>query len=336
MNVPRKADPISAEPVSPEVGKPYYDSDSVLDLRAILWQLVKWSWIAVIFAGFGFYEGYKDTKAFQPKYIASMVLEPNSDGGGFSFGSSAPVAGVGGVAASLSAAFGGGGGNASNALFERLKLAMSSLELARRLDQKYQMLRTIYASQWDAEANDWKVPVEEEPTFMQRFRRSLHQDQSMRPSLEALSRFVNGTITFEEVGLTGFWRVKVANNDKERAMELLNQIYWTADELLRDQDRVKIHRKIEYLESRISQTATVDFRRALIAALVKEEHSAHLLEGGLPYAADVVQEAFVSDMRTSPILIKTLGVPTIAGAAIGMFIVLLIAVFRAESKKPRL
>jgi len=309
-----------------------YSSDMVLDVRAIFWGFFKYSWIIVIFAAYGFYQGYKEARAFEPQYVASMVVLPQAQGGGLSVSGGAGGGGGGatGLAAGLSAVLGVGGGSQGTGAFDRLKLLMGSQDLARRLDERYGMLRGVFASRWDAEKQDWKPRVVAEPTWRQRFLASLHQGGSIEPGYEALSRYVKGVLQFEPVEGTGFWRVKVYHTEKARALELLTQIYQTADDLLRAQDREKTRRKLQYLEQRMQETSITELRQALLAALIKEEHSAHMLEGDLPYGADIVDPPFVSDLKTSPVLIKTIGVPFVGSAAVGFFVVLLFAVFRAE------
>jgi len=328
MNIPR-----DVKPSAPAAANGDYDADAVLDLRSIFWGLIKWSWIIVVLAAYGFYGGYKEARNFTPEYVASMIVEPHSQGGGVIVGGGAGGrAAAGGLAAGLTAALGvGSGGGQGTGAFDRLKLLMSSIELAKRLDDRYGMLREVYADRWDAEKQEWKQRVDPEPTLRNRIMASLHQTGSLEPGYEALSRYVNGVVQFEQIELTGFWRVKVQHQDRDRALELLQRIYNEADDLLRQQDRRKLRRKMEYLETRIQETAITDLRRALLASLVKEEHSAHLLSGNLPYGADIVEPAFVSGIKSRPNLVKTIGIPTVGGAAVGFFLALLIAVFRAES-----
>lgn len=315
-----------------------YSESAVLDIRSVISQLLKFSWIPIILAGIGFYMGFTDTLQFQPQYQASMIVLPNSSGGGVTSGPIAP-AGGGGVAASLTALFGSGAGAASGP-FERLRISLKSVELAKRLDDRYGMLREVFAGRWDAEKQEWK---QEDPTqlgWRERMMRKLHQGEPLQPGYEALARYVDGTLKFEPVVVDGstsasasFWKIKVEHPEKERALELLMRIYWTADDFLRDKERESVSRKLKYLESRIREAEVSEIRQSLILAMVQEERTAHLLRGNLPYAAAIVVEPSVSDVRTSPILVKTIGVPTMAGFGIGLAIILFIAIFRAENKR---
>lgn len=172
----------------------------------------------------------------------------------------------------------------------------------------------------------------------ERIMRALHQGEPLQPGLEALAQFVEGSLQFEPVVVdptvrtTSFWRIYVEDEDKERALSLLTRIYWTADDFLRDKERESVSKKLKYLESRIREAEVNDIRQSLIAAMVQEERTAHLLRGNLPYAADIVVEPTASDMKTRPILVKSVGVPLFTGVGIGIALALFIAIFRAENK----
>lgn len=334
MNAPRVANPNP-----PAEAVPMYNEGAVLDIRAVISKLLKYMWIPVLFGGIGLYIGVTDTLEFTPKYQAAMIVLPNKTGIGGAAGAPVGGAGGGGVAASLTAFF-GTSQSTSEGPFERLRLSLRSEGLAQRLDEKYGMVREVFASQWDEENQTWKERREEDLPLRERIMRKLHQGEPLKPGREALARFVQGTLQFERVvvdtgvGATSssFWKIYVENQDKERALELLTRIYWTADDFLRDRERESVGKKLKYLESRIREAEITEIRQSLIAALVQEERTAHLLRGDLPYAADIIVEPSVSDVRTRPVLVKTVGVPMMTGIGIGLALALFIAIFRAENK----
>jgi len=307
-------------------------------LRGIFKQVLIWSWIVPLCAAVGFYHGFQKTKAFVPKYVASMIVVPNSQSGGME-SLQGGVSGTG-LRNALTTAIGLSAQSSSSGVFDRLKLMMASPDLARRLDEEYGMVREVFASKWDEESQSWRRPTNPDPSLMERAMSALHQDQYLQPGAEALARYVSSVIAFSPAKLPGakapgdteFVLVEVTHVDRDRALELLNRIYWTADDLLRSHEKEKVRSKIRYLEARIRNSATSDLRNFLTASLIRELNSEHLLEGELPYAAEVLQPAFVSDLKTAPVLTKTIGVPTFFAAAVGFVLVLLISVFRAESR----
>ena len=238
--------------------------------------------------------------------------------------------GVAGVAATLQLAMGTGGGAANNETFERLKLVMSSITLARELDEKYDLLRRVYANRWDVEQQRWRPLSDSDISLQEKVFSHLNVTNNHTPSVEKLAKYVGGKVQFEQIKKSDFWRVRVEDVDGDAALELLNNVYWTADELLREQDREQVRARQAYLRSRVDDAQITEIRRALIAAMMSEERTAMLLEGGLPYAAKVIEPPFLSENLTQPNLVLLIVMPAASGVLLGFLLVTLIAVFRSE------
>lgn len=300
--------------------------DFILDVRSIIVESLKRAWVIPIFTIVGLYMGVQNAHEFVPKYQATMIIAPRAPSGVVN--TQAQNTGLKSVVSLLAGRSGGGGGNA---LLDRMRLLMESQQLAKKLDEKYGMLRTVYAGQWDAEKGEWRKKSEEDLSWREKIDKYLNVYGSLPPGPEALARYIGGTLVFDEIKETSFSTVKVEHEDRDRALELLQQVYWTADELLREQDKVKTLERISYLQSRIEATSIAGLRTALTSALVSAEQNAHLMSGGLPYAADVIDPPFVSDMKTKPSLIKFIAAPAVIATALGMLLVLLYVVFRMET-----
>jgi hypothetical protein len=299
--------------------------DFILDVRSIVVESLKRAWIIPIFTIVGLYMGIQSAHEFVPKYQATMIIAPRAQSGVVS--SQTQATGLKNVVSLLAGNSGGGG----NALLDRMRLLMGSQQLAKKLDEKYGMLRTVYAGQWDADKGEWRKRSEDDLTWREKVDQYLNVHGSLPPGPEALARYVGGVLVFDEIKETSFLTVKVEHEDRDRALELLQQVYWAADELLREQDKVKTLERISYLQSRIEATSIAGLRTALTSALVSAEQNAHLMSGGLPYAADVIDPPFVSDMKTKPSLIKVVAAPAVIATALGILLVLLYVVFRMET-----
>jgi hypothetical protein len=299
--------------------------DFILDVRSIVVESLKRAWIIPIFTIVGLYMGIQSAHEFVPKYQATMIIAPRAQSGVVS--SQTQATGLKNVVSLLAGNSGGGG----NALLDRMRLLMGSQQLAKKLDEKYGMLRTVYAGQWDADKGEWRKRSEDDLTWREKVDQDLNVHGSLPPGPEALARYVGGVLVFDEIKETSFLTVKVEHEDRDRALELLQQVYWAADELLREQDKVKTLERISYLQSRIEATSIAGLRTALTSALVSAEQNAHLMSGGLPYAADVIDPPFVSDMKTKPSLIKVVAAPAVIATALGILLVLLYVVFRMET-----
>ena len=304
--------------------------DEVLDLRFLFRSFRRNWWLILLLALLGLVFGIYQATQFVPKRVASMVIMPQGGGmSGISLGGG-QGGGVAGVAATLQLAMGTGGGAANNETFERLKLVMSSITLARELDEKYDLLRRVYANRWDVEQQRWRPLSDSDISLQEKVFSHLNVTNNHTPSVEKLAKYVGGKVQFEQIKKSDFWRVRVEDVDGDAALELLNNVYWTADELLREQDREQVRARQAYLRSRVDDAQITEIRRALIAAMMSEERTAMLLEGGLPYAAKVIEPPFLSENLTQPNLVLLIVMPAASGVLLGFLLVTLIAVFRSE------
>jgi hypothetical protein len=302
--------------------------DYILDLRTVIKALLKWSWIIIVFTVAGLIYGIKQTSEFTPLYTAKLVISPQSTQSGLISGTSAT--GGGGLTSKLEAVLGSGGASGTGGMFERLKLIMKSQQLARRLDEKYRFSAEIFASSWDSEKGEWKSPLKMDLTWRQQIDVYLHQTQSLGPGTEALAKSVGGMIEFNALGDTGFWEVSVKHAEADVALRRLVIIFTAADELLREQDSEKMREQVQYLRSRTKSAELAGLRAALYSALIGKEKSLHMMESGLSYAADIIEPAYASALKTTPNLLKTVAGPAAGAGFIGFLLVFLLSVFLRE------
>ena len=82
----------------------------------------------------------------------------------------------------------------------------------------------------------------------------------------------------------------------------------------------------------LAQVTNLQMREALISMLASEFSRELTLNGDSVYSAKEVEPPAVSARRTEPNLRLLFGVPMAAGAAIGLFLITLIAVLRRERR----
>lgn len=301
--------------------------DYVLDLRTVLKAVLKWSWIAVIFTLIGVVYGTLETAKFVPEYTAKIVIAPQSPKGNTA-GSLQPARGNGLTTTLLTAL--GNPGAEPGGMFERLRFAFKSQQLARRLDEQYSLSQEIFAGRWDVEKGVWKTAVSVEPTFFEQLDIYLHQDQANILGTEALAMAVGGMVKFEPIKKTQFWEISVSHTDRDTALRRLKIIFSAADQLLRQQDREKMLEQIAFLRTRTEKSDLAGFRAAIFGALIQQEKNLHMIDSDLIYSADIVEPAFASEMKSKPNLMKTILVPAVGGGFVGLVLVLLVSVFLRE------
>jgi hypothetical protein len=302
--------------------------DYILDLRTVLKAILRWSWVIVVFALAGLVYGVNETTKFSPIQTARMIVLPQTSQMGLTGGSGGSSAN--GLTSKLAAVLGGGGSAAMGGIFGRLQLIMKSQDLARRLDERHGLSREIFAGRWDSEKGKWKTPVKTEPTWRQRLDGYLQQTQNLSLGTESLARAVGGMVKFTPVDKTLFWEIRVQHANPETALRWLSIIYAEADQLLREQVREKTRYQIQFLRERIKTAELSGLRSALFGALIGEEKSLHMMESDLPYAAEIVEPAYASALKTKPDLMQFIVVPVLSAGFAGAMIVILFSIFAKE------
>ena len=302
-------------------------ADDVIDLRYLFRSWWRGSWFIVLCAVAGLAVGLWEMKKFVPQYTASMVVAPTTGGrqtavGGDGFRG---FAGVG-------SAFGLGvfrGGTTTS--FDRLTVLLGSVTLARRLQERHQLMQLVYSGSWDLEAQGWIRPSGERFERVERLRAFFKLATWRPPSISSLARYVGSNVVIEELEGTVFREVTVVNTDPDFARHLLETVYFEADDLLREQDQESTQVQKAYLENQVEKTAIAEIRTGLVGLLMQQENKAMLLESDLPYAARIIEAVYTTDRPTAPNAKTYTGIGLVVGASGGLALVTLIALFRRES-----
>jgi hypothetical protein len=298
--------------------------DGVIDLQFLFLTWLKWIWVPLILAGFGLYSGYRDLQAFSPESVAYIVVLPSGEG-------TSQPSGVSGLAAQFG--FQISAQSQSVSQIQRLRMLLGSVTLAKHLQEQRGILQIIFPGGWDPATQSWPRPTGAEFESLEKRRAFLRQNAWAPPNLESLSGYIQGTLKFEPIDGGPFQRVSVTHGDPEFALWILELAYFSADNLLREQDTLESARKIGSIQAKLDTETNVQFQEALRSLLTNELGLEITLNDLLPYAARIVEPARVSNRRTEPNLQRTFGVPVAAFASVGFLLTTLIAVFRREKRR---
>lgn len=302
-------------------------ADDVIDLRYLFRSWWRGSWFIVLCAVAGLAAGLWEMKKFVPQYTASMVVAPAAGGNQTGIGD----AGFRGFS-SVASAFGFGlAQSGTMTSFDRLTVLLGSVTLARRLQERHQLMQLVYSGSWDLEAQAWIRPSGERFERAERLRAFFNLAIWRPPSISSLARYVGSNVVIAELEGTGFREVTVASTDPDFARHLLETVYFEADELLREQDQESTQVQKAYLENKVEKSAIVEIRTGLVGLLMQQENKAMLLESDLPYSARIVEPAYTTDRPTAPNVKTYTGIGLVGGAGGGFALVTLIALFRRES-----
>lgn len=299
------------------------DDEIVIDLRDIAWALVRGSWLIVLLASIGVVFGVRKLHNHVPMYEAKMTVSPSSGDTGAQLPTQIGV--LSGLGLSV-------GGRAQVTLFDRLQQAFSSLELARRLEDKHDLLHVIFKGSWDEQTQSWIRPQGREFEWNQSYRAYLNQPTWREPDLETLADYIGGSLVVEEPKDSPFLEVTVQHPDPDFAFFLLITAYNEADNLLRDQDRNQVAERQAYLRGQLATAELSDIRRMLLDLLGQEVRRGMLLESNLPYAARIIESARVSSEPVPPDMQFEIGWRVLLGLVLGT--VLVVAFHLLRGRRP--
>ena len=270
------------------------------------------------------HSGYRDLQVFSPQAVAAIIVLPSDEG-------TAQPTVVSGLAAQFGVQLGGQSNTVSQ--IRRLQMLLGSTILAERLQNEHGLLQAVFPGGWDPQTQSWPRPTGEAFERSEARRAFFRQNEWSPPNLESLATYIRCALEFEPVDGGPFRRIFVTHSDPEFALWLLNTAYFSADDLLREQDALESEQKQESISAKLQAETNVQFQEALRSLLTSELSREITLNDALPYAARIVEPARVSNRRTEPNLRRLFGVPVAAYAAGGFLFTTLIAVFRRERRR---
>ncbi|MEQ9639368.1 MAG: Wzz/FepE/Etk N-terminal domain-containing protein [Alphaproteobacteria bacterium] len=264
---------------------------------------------------------------FPEKYRAEMVLQPRE---------TAPT--TSSLAQGLASSFLGGGSATANVEYARLEQTIASLNFSRELDERYNMIKEVYAKRWDAGAQTWRTTeLGMIDSLIYQFQSLLQIEPRCRmtaPTVECLSEHLQ-SIAFEPVEKTPFMLVSYEHADPKFAGWFLTAVYDTASELIRIRDLAENETQKKYLYKQLAAARLDASRQALASLIQQQELKSTLLEPGLSSDVRVLIDVSVPQWPVQPNFLLLAVVP-IGLALIGSAVlVLVVAVYRAETRFSR-
>ncbi|MBH63927.1 MAG: hypothetical protein CL569_16070 [Alphaproteobacteria bacterium] len=298
------------------------ESTDVIDVRYLLRTLLRWSWVIALVAGVAAARGAWNMHNFSPQFTAKMTVKPLENGG-------PGIASLkAGGASQLLGSLGGFQLNVSRSAgqFDRLVHRVSSLALARVLDEKFNMMEVVFGPAVNQATNEDEVQL----GWRQRVRLFLKYSPPTKPTLEDLARYFGGNFKVKDDDKSPFKIITFSHKVPDKALWYLKTVFDEAVTYLREEIRAEQGERRDFLESRLAETEIVEMRRDLMGLITAEIRKEMLSHGDLPVGAQVVDEPFVSKYRTEPNALQFIGVPTVIAIAVTAGLILLIALYRAE------
>jgi hypothetical protein len=245
-----------------------------------------------------------------PSYTATMRISPAP-------GDMGDMSAAGGLLAGLT----GGATSATQVpKFIQFTYALDSVEVARILDQKYDLLCRVYRGECDPVTHQWKdrhglVAWLGSTTS----RLSGLPDPNIGPrNAIDLALYIGATVSVTQIKKTDSVNtLAFVHRNPEFAAQFLSLVVKTTNDYIRAQNRETQKRYVEYLSASAAKTTNVEQRQAIDTLLLQEERQLMKTEVDIPYAATILDGPTVTPVNKA---LKTIAIYTILGLFLGMAI----------------
>jgi hypothetical protein len=248
-----------------------------------------------------------------PTYIAAMDLLPSE--ADLTGSNNIPGNGALGLIAGLS-------GLQANSVpkFVQFQSALSSPDVARILDQKFNLVCRVYKGECDPLTRQW-TPRTDLRARISTILAALQglPDPALRRTPSDLASYIGDSVKIA-TDKTNIAHLTYANRDPQFAAEFLSMVQRTTADYLKEQDRRVLHQYVDYLSKEIAVTTSVEQRAALAALLLEQDRRLMLSNVNAPYAAAVLSGP---DVAPRSLAVGTLAVFMATGFVLGIALALL-------------
>jgi len=138
---------------------------------------------------------------------------------------------------------------------------------------------------------------------------------------QRLSEYLQKHVHLEPLsGSSSFRRLIYMHPDKKFAADLLTRIHRVTDEMIRARVLEETNQRIKYIDTALAKTNNPDHKRSLTALLMEQERQKMMVSLDQPYAAAIIEPAFVSSRTRWPDPFVIYPVFVILGLAVGYMV----------------
>ncbi|MEX2650480.1 MAG: Wzz/FepE/Etk N-terminal domain-containing protein [Alphaproteobacteria bacterium] len=295
----------------------------VVSLRDVVLRLVRGWWIILLTAAAAAALAFLYLRGAPVEYTATLILSSVEDSGGASVPTTQAVG-------TLTTLLGGTGQSESVSDYTRFRYLMLSRDVARRLMDRSDIDKVVFAKEWD-EANQRWMPA---PGWRTAVRRWIGETFGIpwyaEPSVDRVAGYLERRLKISNVEATPMVKVEFSHRDPTFARTLLDDIYHETDRLMREHDRISTEDSIAYLNDALSRATIVEHRLALQQLLLRNLAKLMLLDTDQPFAARMLELPYASPLPTAPNALLVLILASIGGVVLGIVMVLCVDALRGR------
>ena len=293
--------------MSPELDKGLTVEDVIGILRRGLWLIVLLPAVAI---GLQFWS-LKDATPIYTAYL--QVAAPGEDG-------DKARSGLLGIARTLRVVE----GSETLSKFDRYLHGMTTVNLAERLEGKYDITKPIFAGEWNEATQQWHEPRwRGAARIYVSIRRILGLPIWSSPDARSLSDYLREEVHIDETLTPGIHEISYSNKDPQFAVNLIRLLHEETESMFLESDKAEKRNAIEYLTEKLSTVTFAEHRAVLVNLLAEQEQTMMLMREDAPYAARVIDGPYASVYPTAPRPIFSLGLAGLTGGVFGVLLAFL-------------
>lgn len=189
--------------------------------------------------------------------------------------------------------------------FQLFVESLRSRDLANDIANNHDIMVALYGNQWDPITETWFEPTTSTTTRAKQWLRGV---LGLAPTLpwhapngENVQSFLSDNLVVtQDPRKTYMVTLQLTSSSRDFSIRFLNLLVQTADERLRQKALERARVYINYLTAKLNTVTVAEHRDALTQALGEQERYAMVASSGKPFAAEVFQSPWASNLPASP------------------------------------
>ena len=295
-----------------------------ITLRHLTW-LVRECWQTLVFsAGVFFLVASIALFFIQPRYTVGMkvaAIPQQGDAGGLM----SSVGGVSGLSSLLK-------GVGTDTEFRRYQIALTTVELGRRLMTYHDLMNVAFPDSWDSERKAYRA----QPRLLGPFYALLGAPTTKTVTPDAIATYLESRLKIDMPDdQPDIVTISMTSTDPKFSVGLLTAVHKEATEMLRIAAAQRADHMIGYLRSRLDTLTVQEYRQSLLMLMGMQENLRLLSQPGVSYAAEILDPPHASDLPTFPKPVLFLGIAVALGLVVGFIAIILMDAAGFVIRSPR-
>lgn len=206
------------------------------------------------------------------------------------------------------------------------------------LSKRTDLMRVIFAPEWDGATHSWKEPAKPLRPITNVIKAILGVPQYpwVPPNGARLQQYILKQVDVGEIQQKPIWRIALQHRDPRFAVAFLEALHDTVEQSLRQKAINTSAKYITFLTQQLKVVTIEEQRQALINSLNEQEKNMMMASSNTPYAAVSFDRPSASLYPTRPVPLLVLVIALALGILVGCACVLLSVVRPFQIKWPRL